>query len=703
MTVVMPSPVPLPMPPGDAEAVADVVREVAGAAFWLALLGDRLAGPAASAPGWLGDDASAAATQVGRVAALAREATAAVLTVAGRLSTHAECLRDARRRIEELRAEQEADFRAAWRQLGRIENFQVLAATDSPEAFAIVEDVEAAEATRRRRHAALVEEVEDDAAATARVLADGCAVVGGRGRSGDADRVVAYLAAELPGWGDLELARRGRAAAEAITGGPVTPEEMEAAARSALTYAGAAPFADALLSGLGVDGVEWLLRSLGHNTLGPASDVARMLAAAFGGAAANGVPKGPVLAVLRGTYVRADDRYGTSGAVVAGMATVLAAGRSLPSGGLSTPTVAHWARQMLLWEDEQGLRAGVVPVDWGPELGDPAALALGILAERGEPGPSADLLADARVWEALLRRAWLDGGVALGEVVTHAGQEPGAAGGRAVRTGLAVIGSGLFAGDPSEWTVNRRTVVAIAPALGSGVAAHVDVVTTPLSAAADAEVDDRSGDVLRGLGYLTVDRDTAAVVERALSDWVVGRPVTPGETASPLVVVPSGYLAVQEYGQRLAHALHSYEQQEEAELSQVWWDFTVGLAVNFVPGPGGIVAGIVEGYAAILVGADGTFEVGPDRGLDFDRQDAVDEVLATLPADQRDATGLVVRQSRAAFDGVAQALGSPKPSTSPETDWLEPLLDGMADVAGERMRKTPGVEEFLPFGTRTPD
>src|SRR3954463_3889909 len=36
---------------------ADLARVVAGAAFRLALLDGRLSGPAAAAPGWLGDDA----------------------------------------------------------------------------------------------------------------------------------------------------------------------------------------------------------------------------------------------------------------------------------------------------------------------------------------------------------------------------------------------------------------------------------------------------------------------------------------------------------------------------------------------------------------------------------------------------------------------------------------------------------------------
>ena len=113
---------------------------------------------------------------------------------------------------------------------GGCENIHLQVMTGGAEVRAIVQEIEAGEASRRRRHTALLEELQDDAAATARVLADSCAVVGGRGRPGDASRVVAYLAAQLPGWGDLELARRGRAPAGRLTGG--TPEEKSATRRT---------------------------------------------------------------------------------------------------------------------------------------------------------------------------------------------------------------------------------------------------------------------------------------------------------------------------------------------------------------------------------------------------------------------------------------------------------------------------------------
>lgn len=201
MSVVMPDPVPLEMPPGEPAAVDELGRDVAAAAFWLALLRDELSGPAASAPGWLGDDATAATAQLVLVARLARDAAAEVLRVTGRLSAHGELLRETRRAVQGLRVEQDEDHRAAWHRLQGLGDLGTAMQTEVPEAVAIVEDLHASEAARRRRHAVLLEELADDAAATARVLADAGRPIGGTGRPGDEGRVLAHLAAELPGWG----------------------------------------------------------------------------------------------------------------------------------------------------------------------------------------------------------------------------------------------------------------------------------------------------------------------------------------------------------------------------------------------------------------------------------------------------------------------------------------------------------------------
>jgi hypothetical protein len=202
-------------------------------------------------------------------------------------------------------------------------------------------------------------------------------------------------------------------------------------------------------------------------------------------------------------------------------------------------------------------------------------------------------------------------------------------------------------------------------------------------------------DVLRGLGYLTVDRAAAAAVQQALRGWVTVQPGelgTPGAPAPlPGVAVPAAYLAVQQYGQRLAYALHGFEAREIAENRELWWHLSVDSIVNLIPGPWGVGAGVVAGYLAIWMNMDGTWENGVDRGLVFDRADAAAEALAQLPPDRSADVVTVARQARAAFDRTARALGLPRPPTSPEVDYLEPVLDGMAGLAAERLGKLARV------------
>jgi hypothetical protein len=693
MTVV-PEPVPLGMPPGDPAALEDFVEDVAGTAYRLALLSTCLTGRAASAPGWRGADAFAAAAQVGVVAALAEELSGAVHAAAHRLRVHHECLTRTRRRVAALRAQQDEDFAVAWGRLADLPDPAMALQSDAAVAVAVVEELEAAEAARRRERDRLLEELADDAAATARALTESCSVVGGRGARGDGDRVLAHLAAELPGWGNRELAARGAELAAALVGGPVTPEELNALARGAVAYAGTSAFANALLRGLGWEGVRHLLALLGFNTLGSVPPVAHLLASAFGAAVADG-GRGQVQAVLGATYLHAEDRDGTSDEIATGMAVVLAAGASSATGGLRPVTVAAWARQMLLREHAKGAIVGIgsLPQGWTAELSDPAALAISILADRGEPGVAAALLADRHVWQALLSRFWGDGGAALGDVVEQAGRDPGAAGSHAVRTGLEVIGAGVFEGDPSDWTVSRNTVAVVSPALGRAVAAHVGVAVEALWLGVDGRVAGRE-DAVRGLGYVTIDRNGAAAIERALYGWsraqLSGLEGTSPLSPLPAVAVSSAYLAVQEYGQRLAHALHGFEQQDDAENREWFWDHTFAL-LGQLPSWWGVAGGVAEGYVAIALGMDGTWDNGADHGLHFDRETAAESMVADLSPDRAVDADALARQARAAFDRTARLLGRPQAPESPDEDYVEPFLDGAAGAAMERLKKVPLV------------
>ena len=170
-----------------------------------------LSGPAASAPGWLGADAVAAGAQVARRAwtwrGPARTRSSPRRT---RLRAHAELLGETRagdrppavRAAERLRR-----GLAAAREGGGLPAGGARQQPGGPghrRARCGRPTV-----ARRNRHAALLEELARDAAATGRVLTESSAVVGGRARPGDTNEVIATLAARLPGWGDGELAALG--------------------------------------------------------------------------------------------------------------------------------------------------------------------------------------------------------------------------------------------------------------------------------------------------------------------------------------------------------------------------------------------------------------------------------------------------------------------------------------------------------------
>src|SRR3954466_13840549 len=160
MTTTLHDPAPLDMPPDDVSALDDLVRAVAGAAASVAAVDDRLLGAAAGAPGWLGDDAAAAAAQVAAVASLVRDVDRPLLTAAGRLSAHAQVLRETRHQVAALQVEQDEQVAEAWRRWSHVPDLQLQVMVDGPDVRAIVEDLAAGVASRRRRHTVLLEELE---------------------------------------------------------------------------------------------------------------------------------------------------------------------------------------------------------------------------------------------------------------------------------------------------------------------------------------------------------------------------------------------------------------------------------------------------------------------------------------------------------------------------------------------------------------
>ena len=683
MSVVVPEPVPLDMPPGDPAALEDFVEDVAGTGYRLAVVATCLSSSSAQAPNWRGADASAAAGQVAVVARLAGDLSGAVAAAAGRLRAHHDHVLLTRRRIATLRTQQEEDFAAARARLREIPDFLTAV---RPEAAAVIEELGAAEAVRRREYDRLLAELADDAAAAARVLTDACRPVGGTGRPGDSALVVAHLAAQLPGWGDRELMRRGEELAEAMSV-PVSPAERESFARVAATYARSAAFAGAFLEGLGEDGVRDLLILLGEGALGSTSAVARTLALTLGAAVPITGERDPVEDVLTATYVDPDDGTTYPDLVAVGMGMVLLAGGI---GGPRQDTVVTWGRQMLARERTLGhalTQTRAVDRAAGPEVvPDPVAIVLQRLTSSGDPRFAAEFLSERLTWDVLLSRPWDDGGAAFSQLVEHAGTEKGPVGGDAARSGLEALGAGLEDGNPDEWTVDRQTAAVVAESLGGAVAAHASLIAGALERAADGSVGPREGDMLRGLGYLTLDESAAAAVEAGLEGWVGARVGVLGPSdPARLVAVPAAFIGVREYGQRLAYALHGFEQKAAAELSEQRWEVTWGLLPNLLRRMGpGVVAGMASDYVAIALDRDGTWDNGPDNGRVFDARDAERAALTTLTDSSVAVVAAIDARSGTAFENTLDALGRPKPPTSPPTDWWEPVKDaGLGVFAGK--------------------
>jgi hypothetical protein len=716
VNAVLPEPVALAQPDEDPAALADAVSALTGAGFQLGLLDVHLAGPAASAPGWLGDDAAEAAAQVGAVAAVVRDCHGALTTAADRLRRHAELLDETRRQVAALVARQDDDRAAAAARLGSLLGHPAAPwETGRTPVAAVGDEVRAADAARARVHAALLDELRADAVATARVLTGCMRAVGGVGHPGDAGRVVAQLAVELPGWGDGELSARGAALAQALLW-PESPEEMERRAGAAQPYAGTAAFADALLTVLRAAGLRSVLGALPKADLGTGSTTAAVLAQALGAARRSGGAIDPVGEVLDAGYV--DPRApGTEDDLVAvGMAAVLVAAAHA-AGSMPLDTVARWGGQVL--RREQALRdAGAElsrAVDRvGPEYApvpaaDPVTMVLDLLAGGTDPAPAAALLHDRTVWTALLNRTWpvsFGGAAPLLDLVAAAAADPGSAGDAAMRAGLEVLGTGLADGDPDHWPIDPVVAAAVSLPLARGVAAHVDVAVDLLAGAGRGEpLSDMADAALRGLGYVSVDPGGTAVMQDALRRWASGRPVRVGAledgVLDPVVAARGSVVAVRAYGQRLAYALHGFAERDAAVAGTTVYNWTIGLALNHLPGAYGEVAGLVSPFVAHWLHADGTWDNGRNDGLTFGADDAA--AVAGVEVSPEQLSGSVTalsEQARAAFAGASDRLGLPLPPTSPEWSALEAVFDGLPipdlresllGEAAKRLRQEPTV------------
>jgi hypothetical protein len=276
-----------------------------------------------------------------------------------------------------------------------------------------------------------------------------------------------------------------------------------------------------------------------------------------------------------------------------------------------------------------------------------------------------------------------------------------------VRLALEVVGGSLFEGDPREWDVSRRTVAVVSADIGRAVASQIGVAVDALSVGADGRLGEQR-EVLRGLAYVSLDRTATAAVEAALegepSDLpslvAVDRP-----SALPAVTVSAAFLAVQEYGQRLTNALDGFAAKRRAENVEFLWDWIIDLPTTVAGevtrrSPYGVAFGLAEGYGAIIVGADGTWDNPVDRGLRFTSDDAADAARARW--ELRTDVDALAQQARGAFDRTARALGLPAPPRSPEADLMAPLEDAATGEGADRARDRAGtaVRNFTPSRPR---
>lgn len=653
MTALVADPVPLDPPPGDPRALADLAARLEVAGELLTGLGAELPGELTTASSWSGRDADVAADRVRRVAGLARDAGEALLRAGDRVARHRRLLQDARDHLAVLRRAQEDDLAAVALRIGGL----VDPVAGGADPFA---ELERAEAARGATAARIRAEVSEDAAATAAVLAGCSAVAGGSGRPGDRARVEDHLGHLLPGWQEVLLGQRGRDFAAALRSagdgsGVETAAALEGAARELLPWAGHGAVAAAVLTGLGARGFRDVLRQLGNGSLSADSALARAMAAVLGAP----VPAGAAGAVARvrdARHVDRDDVRSLDGDHVAlGMGVVLAAGRGDSRSGPPPATVRAWGRQIVAREHALGAerivdRLGPHPAPAPP--GDPLQEVLARLAGAGDPAPAAALLRAEPIWTHLLRRSWDDDGAAFAALVERAAREPGAHGAAAaVRAGLGALAAGLGDdGDPAAWTVDRATATGVAPGLAGAVAARPEVVLDPLArAAAGTGQQDRL--LLRGLGYLSTEPAAAAVLEGVVPR-VAAPPAPPGGAgtgpARP-VEVGAAYLAVREYGQRLAHALDEFAAREVAERRLRITEVVVG-ALDHGPVWARPIGRAVS-VLAVVADADGTWDGAPDDGQHLE-EPAGDPLAA------------------AAYRRAAAVVGAPTAPESPPIDWV---------------------------------
>ena len=300
----------------------------------------------------------------------------------------------------------------------------------------------------------------------------------------------------------------------------------------------------------------------------------------------------------------------------------------------------------------------------------------------GSAESAAAPLGEPSAWTALLARAWDDGGAALAGVVALAGAHPGAAGAPCGAEWTRGDRRRVWStGDPSTGTVDRDVVAAVAPAPWAlAAAAHVTVATPSLGSRRRRRLSDGTVTVLRGLGYLTVDRSAADAVRTALDGWARVQPPRPDRDERRLSPLhghrrAERYVAVQDTANarlrtgRVRGAGDSRGRERTGRRPPF-------AARSSSPGPAGIAAGIAAGYVAIALDMDGTWDAAPTGGSPSDPDDATRVALAdAMCSDDRTRRfGRHRRQARVVYERRRRSCSAtPVPPRHRRRTWWAPL------------------------------
>ncbi|WP_369130541.1 hypothetical protein [Modestobacter roseus] len=618
MTATLPRPVELPDPPGSVTALGAVLDELGSAAF-TAGLAVHLLRPAAVLTGWQGEDARVAAGEVAAALGVADGLHHALTVVSGRLREHHDRWLGALARLRALREDQEADVAQARAEFGRL-----LAAAHTGDetargrAEALAARLVVAEGDRAAEHAALLADLERDAAEAAGVLAAAGQGVAGSGGSRSVTDVTVHLAGLLPGWGDGALTTMGVRAAAELTGPDAATDTRDAVLRWAEAVAVPA-VAEAFVAALGADGLTFLLALLSEQAgTGEEAPLAGLLAAALTSAGAGAQPTPRVREVLSAVTLPLHDPDPRHDETAVGMGVVLAA----PGAGAAL--VAAWGRHLLEREAVQGHRA----VDRVPAgRPDPVAAALTAIVGAGDADAASRLLHTSLAWAGLLRRVHDDDGWTASALIALAGDATDTD--HLARQALQALGQGLDPADAALGAPGRgsgplgigepvhlEALGQLAGAIGMLVADRSELVRGDLAAAGTGEPLSPAQDTgLRGLGLLL----TEPPAEQRLTSSLVGGLALGGEhraeTAGALV-------AVQEFGHRARYALRFAEEVVDTRAWTATYDLLTAPVDLVRKAKVGVPAGVVVDVGAVLLQADGRIRFEPDTGPVHTAEDA---------------------------------------------------------------------------------